>query len=239
MTGQSVQPDDPGSPVQWTLRVVNGMWRDMVSVYYANTTVWRALKSAALIFLGFFCWIGGNLTLVYVDWVPVRYVMAYGFVLLFWGPFTHVVIVPLVIRLRRTASHPVTRAFSRHGSKASLTLFLVVVVVLGTFPPGLMTFQFQVDTGASSPDVSGDLQCTKTSEVVHCHLANPSGVDHIVVVSGGETLVRDEEPPFEFEVPISEMERINEQRQFTVELRDEDGNTLRRFVQQVNLIAGE
>jgi hypothetical protein len=236
MTGQSAQPDDPGSPVQWTLRVVNGMWRDLVSVYYANTMVWRALKSAALIFLGFFCWIGGNLMLVYVDWALVRYVMAYGFVLLFWGPFTHFVIVPLVIRLRRTAANPVTRAFSRHGSKVSLTLFLVVVVVLGTFPPGLMTFDFQVDTGGAASDVSGDLECTKTSEVVNCHLANPSGVDHVVVISGGEELVVDEDPPFEFDVRIEDLETVNEQRQFTVELRDEDGKTLRRFVRKVDLI---
>lgn len=239
MTEGPARTDDPGSPVEWTLRVLKGMWRDLVSVYYANTLVWRALKSAALIFLGFFCWIGGNLTLAYVDWAPIRYVMAYGFVLLFWGPFTHVVVVPLVIRLRRTASNPVTRTVSRHGSKISLTVFLIVVVVLGTFPPGLMTFDFQVDTGDSSPDVSGDLQCTKTSEVVHCHLAEPSGVDHVVVVSGGETLATDEEPPFEFEIPISELDTVNDRRQFTVELRDEDGNTLRRFVRQVDLIPGE
>lgn len=238
MTASSGESGETESPVAFVRRVLRGMWRDMVSVYYANTLVWRVLKSGALLFLGFFCWIGGNLTLSFVDWAPFRYVTAYGFALLFWGPFTHLVVVPLVIRLRRTADHPVTRFFSRHGSKTNLTVFLVVVVVLGTFPPGVMTFQFG-GAASGAPDITGDLQCTKTPDTVHCHLVNPQGVDHVVVLSGGETIETDEQAPFEFDIPRDELAEVNDQEQFTVELRDENGNTQRRFVRQVNLIPGE
>lgn len=238
MTQDSTRTDEPDSPVIFVRRVLGGMWRDMVSVYYANTPVWRVLKSGALLFLGFFCWVGGNLTLSFVDWTPVQYVTAYGLVLLFWGPFTHLVVVPLVIRLRRTADHTVTRLFSRHGSKASLTVFLAVVIVLGTFPPGVMTFQFQ-GAASGAPDITGDLECSKTSETVHCTLVNPQGVDHVVALSGGETIETDEQPPFEFEVQRDDLASVNDQQQFTVELRDENGNTQRRFVRQLDLVPSE
>ncbi len=238
MTTSSTEPEGPESPTAFVRRVLGGMWRDMVSVYYANTMVWRVLKSGALLFLGFFCWIGGNLTLSFVDLELFRYVTAYGFALLFWGPFTHLVVVPLVIRLRRTAAHPVTRFFSRNGSKASLTVFLLLVIVLGTFPPGVMTLQFG-GAASSAPDITGDLQCTKTAETVHCHLVNPEGVDSVVVLSGGETIETVETAPFEFDIPRAELQAVNEQEQFTVELRDENGNTQRRFVRQVNLVPGE
>jgi hypothetical protein len=239
MTGGEAQREAHDSTVQWVRAVLAGMWRDLVSVYYANTLVWRGLKSGALVFLGFFCWVGGNLTLSYVDWTPLYYVIAYGFALLLWGPLTHLVVVPLVIRLRRTGRHPVTRAFSKHGSKLNLTVFVLIVLVLGTALPGVMTFEFGVDTGGSAPDVSGDLQCTKTSGAVRCAIANPSGVDRVAVLSGGETVAVDRDPPFEFEVRISELASINEQRQFTVELRDGNGDTLRRYVRQVALIPEE
>jgi hypothetical protein len=224
------------SPLRWALTVLGGMWRDMVSVYYANTLVWRALKSGALVFLGLFCWVGANLTLSYVDWTPLRYVMAYGFALLLWGPLTHLVVVPLVIRLRRTATHPVTKAFSRHGSKLNLTVFVLLVLVLGTVAPGMMTFEFGVDTGSAAPDVTGELQCTKTSDVVRCSVENPGGFDRVAVLSGGETIRTDVDPPYEFELRISELATVNEGRQFTVELRDEDGSVIRRYVRQVALI---
>lgn len=238
MTDPAPPSQEPESPVAFVRRVLHGMWRDLKSVYYANTLVWRILKSGALLFLGFFCWVGGNLTLSFVDWTPIRYVTAYGFALLFWGPFTHLVVVPLVVRLRRTGDHPVTRFLSQHGSKANLTVFFLVVVVLATVSPAVMTFDFGV-AGGATPDITGELQCTKTGEEVHCHLASPRGVDRVVVTSGGETLLVDEDPPFEFDVRRGELESVNDRVQFTVELQDAEGNTQRRFVRQVDLIPGE
>lgn len=239
----SEAPDDvdhPESPLRWTRRVIRGAWNDLLSVYYANTLIWRLLKSAALIFLGFFCWSGANLLLSYQpEWNVVYYVMAYGFALLFWGPFTHFVVVPMVIRMRRSGEGGIRQRFARHGSKLNLTVFLVIVLLLGTFPPGVMTFEFQVPAGGGdSNDVNPQLQCTKSDEVIHCHLTDARGIDHVVVSSGGERLETIEEPPFDFDVNVNELETVNGDKQFTVELRDEDGDVIRRYIRRADLIPG-
>ncbi|MFB6312163.1 MAG: hypothetical protein ABEH64_13395, partial [Salinirussus sp.] len=135
--------ESPPGPGEWLRQTLRGMWRDLKSVYYANTPIWRLLKSAALVFLGLFCWAGANLLLSFFQDVFVLWILlSYGFLLLLWGPLTHFVVVPLVIRLRRTANSPVTRWLSRHGSKLNLTVFVVLVLILAVYPLGIMTFQF-------------------------------------------------------------------------------------------------
>jgi len=72
----------------------------------------------------------GNVLLAYwTDSVTVRYALAYGFVLILWGPLTHLLVVPAVIRLRRTAENPTVRRIVRHGSKINFATFLVIVAV--------------------------------------------------------------------------------------------------------------
>jgi hypothetical protein len=232
--------DYPGNPIEWTRSVVRGAWNDLLSVYYANTLIWRILKSGALIALGLFAWSGANLLLSYrPDWGFLYYVMAYGFALLFWGPFTHFVVVPLVIRLRRSGKGGVRRFFARHGSKANLSVFLAILLVLGTFPPGVMTFEFQVPAGGGGGEsVNPDLQCTRSGDVIHCHLSDSRGIDHVVVSSGGEELEVIEEPPFDFDVNVNDLETVNGDEQFTVELRDENGDTLRRYIRRADLVPG-
>lgn len=237
---ESPNPSEPGSPVVWTRTVIRRAWNDLVSVYYANTLIWRLLKSAALIFFGLFLWSGANLLLSYqAGWNVFHYVMAYGFALLFWGPFTHFVVVPLVIRMRRSGKGGIRRQFARHGSKINLTVFLLVVLVLGTAIPGVMTFEFQVPAGdGSGGNVNPQLQCTKSGDIVHCHLSDSRGIDHVVVSSGGEHLETIEEPPFDFNVNVKDTEAVNGDKQFTVELRDENGDTIRRYIRRVDLIPG-
>ena len=232
--------DHPGSPLQWTRRTVRGLWRDTKSVYYANTPIWRGLKSAALVFLGLFCWAGANLLLSYLPdlWI-LWLVLSYGFLLLFWGPLTHFVVVPLVIRLRRTAKHPVTRWFSRHGSKVNLTVFFVLVVVLAAFPLGIMTFQFQLPSGGDGGGVNAQLQCTRSGDNIHCHLSNSQGIDHVYVTSGGELLVDDRDPPFDFDLSVDELSAVRDEKQFTVELRDENDELIRSYRRRLDLIPGE
>jgi len=46
-------------------RVLIQAWRDLLSVYYANTPIWRLFKSAGLLFFGFFCWSASSLVLSY------------------------------------------------------------------------------------------------------------------------------------------------------------------------------
>jgi hypothetical protein len=229
---------DPGSPLEWGRKVLVSGWRDLKSVYYANSTIWKLLKSAALLFMGFFLWAGTNLLLSYQPgWGFLYYAMAYGFVLLLWGPLTHLVVVPFVIRMRRSGEGGLSQFISRHGSKTNLTIFIIIVLILGTFPLGVMTFEFQLPSGGGS-DVNPSLDCTRSSETVHCHLSDSRGIDRVVVTSGGETLEVIEEPPFEFTLDTNQMNGERGDKQFLVELQDENGDTLRRYNRRVELIPG-
>jgi hypothetical protein len=233
-------PQYPGSPIEWTRRVVREGWNDFLSVYYANTTIWRLFKSGALLFLGFFCWSGANLLLSYrADWGFLYYVMAYGFALILWGPLTHLVVVPLVIRLRRTSRGGVRSWLGRNGSKANLSVFVLIVLLLGTFPPGVMTFEFQMPAGGGdTADVNPQLQCTRSGDAIHCHLSDSRGIDRVVVTSGRTEITTIEEPPYDFDVATGDLETVNGDRQFTVELQDENGDTIRRYIRRAELIPG-
>lgn len=228
----------PRSITERTSLVIRGAWRDAKSIYYANTPLWRWLKSGSLVLFGLFCWSGAAVLLSYrPDWGFLTYVMAYGFLLVGWGPLTHFLIVPLVIRVRRTATHPTTRWLTRHGSKLNLTIFFTLVIVFGTLTPGIMMLEF---SGALAPgsngDVDPDLSCSTTDDIVECHLSDSTGIDHVVVTTGGREIVRLDEPPFEFTIRIDELETVTGQKQFTVELRDAEGSTLRRHVRTLGMI---
>lgn len=219
-----------------TLRwYVTQMWRDLLSVYYANTPIWRWFKSAALIFLGFFLWTSGAVLLsVRPKWTVLHYVMAYGFLLLFWGPLTHFVVVPATIRLRRTARHPIAQGLSRNAGKINLAIFFALVIVLGAITPSVMLLEFAPLAGdGNGTDVRGDLVCHTGEEVVSCHIEGAQGIDHVVVTSGGDVVATADEPPFEFEVRIDELDETRTGKQFTVDYRDEEGETLRRSVRTV------
>lgn len=208
-------------------------WRDLLSVYYANTPIWRWLKSGALLFLGVGLWAASAVVYSVTDWQVILYVMAYGFLLIFWGPFTHMVVVPLTIRLRRTAETKPARMFSRNSGKINLAIFFTCVITLATFAPGLMMLDFSPSVNSSGPDVSGDLVCDSGEEVVTCEIADPQGIDHVVVISGGGTLRTVEGPPFEFELQREELDETRTGLRFEVEYRDSDGNTLDRRVERV------
>lgn len=238
MSDDPDEPAHPGSPLEWTRRVLSSAWQDLKSVYYANTPIWRLLKSAALLFLGLFTWAGSNLLLSFrPDWTVLWIFLSYGFVLVIWGPFTHFVVVPLVIRLRRTSQGPVTHWLGRHGSKLNLTVFFLVVLLLAAYPLGVMTVQFQLPAGDSG-SVNPQLQCTKSGERIHCHLSDSRGVDHVRILSGGERLQQIDEPPFDFNLDTSELETVRDEKQFTVELRDENDDLVRRYIRRADLIPG-
>ncbi|RQG95347.1 hypothetical protein [Natrarchaeobius chitinivorans] len=232
--------DDTSNTIRSVLVRLGGiprrLWRDLLSVYYTNTPVWRWLKSGTLVFFGFFLWVATSLLYSFQsEWGWLTYVMAYGFVLILWGPLTHMVVVPLAIRLRRTANHPVARAFSRHASKVNLSVFLLVVIVLGAVPIGPMMLDVTGFVGGDgSPDVSADVDCETDDQLVTCLVETDDRVDHVVVLSGNRELDRaDGSPPFTLEFDRADAEEVVGQKQFTVELRDGDGDTLRRYVQTV------
>ena len=213
-------------------------WRDLLSVYYANTPIWRWLKSGALVFFGFGLWAASAVVHSVTGWTVMVYLMAYGILLIFWGPFTHFVVVPVTIRLRRNAKSRIGRVFSRNSGKINLTVFFVCVLVLATFVPGLMMLEFSSPlAGDGEPSASGELVCDPGDEVVSCEILNPQNIDHVVVLSGGETLRTVEEQPFEFELQHGELDETRTGLRFEVEFRDSDGNTLQRLVERISITA--
>lgn len=218
------------------VRYVKRPWYDLLSIYYTNTPIWRWLKSAALVFLGFFLWTAGNVLFsVRPEWTFLTYVMAYGFVLLVWGPFTHMVVVPMTIRLRRSANHPAMQRFARQISKINFLTFLLIVVIVGMVAPGIMLLDFSTSIGnGNGAEVSGDLNCEADETVVTCTVENPEGIDHVVVSSGGETITTVEGPPFEFEIERDRLEDTPTGREFTVDYRNAEGETVQRHIEQVS-----
>ncbi|WP_436903447.1 hypothetical protein [Halovenus halobia] len=205
-------------------------WRDLLSIYYANTPIWRWLKSGALLFLGFGLWAGGSAVHSVTDWRPVLYVMAYGFLLIVWGPFTHMVLVPLTVRLRRNASTAVGRTFSRNSGKINLTIFALCVISLATLAPGVMLLEFSPSTGTGAQSVSGDLVCDGGEQTVSCEIVDPQGIDHVVVLSGGEQLKRVDGSPFTFTVDRSNLKESPTGQELVVEYRDENGQLRQRLI---------
>lgn len=210
-------------------------WRDMLSVYYANTPVWRWLKSGALVFLGLFLWTGGNVVLsVKPGWTVLHYVMAYGFLLLLWGPLTHFVVVPLAIRLRRDGESRAARIFAWNSGKINLAIFFALVIVIGTITPGIMLFEFSPSVGDDGTnDVTGNVVCEFGETTVSCEVEDAQGFDHAVVTSGSEQLARVDDPPYAFEVRTENLAETRTGQQFEVTFRDEDGNRIRRFIRTV------
>ena len=211
-------------------------WRDLLSVYYANTPTWRWLKSGALVFMAFFLWTGSSVVLsVQPGWTPLYYTMAYGFLLLVWGPLTHLLVVPLTIRLRRTAQHPVTRTFARNSGKINLAIFFALVAVFGTLTPGIMLLEFSpTDDGGGGGEIaaSGDVVCEFEDPII-CRVEDARGIDHVVVTSGGEVVATDGDPPFEVTFERADLAETRTGSEFRVEFRNENDETVRRFVRTV------
>jgi len=235
MSQESVQ-----SPLEWTRTTLRNAWRTTKSVYYANSLSWRFLKSGALVFIGFFLWAGANLLLSYQPgWAWLYYPMAYGFLVLVYGPIHHFVVIPLALRWRRAGG--VRTRLGRRLPVSMLAVFLVAVVVLGTVPAGPMTVDFQSSLEDAGADIDPGLLCTKSTDDggetrVHCHLSDADGIDHVAVVSGGEEVTVDRDPPFDFDVHASELTAVTGQKQFQVVLRDAEGNTIRRYSRTLSMI---
>lgn len=230
---------DERSPFELARDGIGAAWRSLKTVYWANSPSWRLLKAGALLFFGFFLWAGSNVVLSYQPaWTPLQYTAAYGFLLLVYGPLHHLVLIPLALRWRRAPD--LRRRVGRRLPNGGLALFLVAVVVLGTVPPAAMMVDFTQALESSSADINPDLQCVKNDgangTVVHCHLTESRGVARIQVESGGETVLTDDDPPYEFSVEVRKLNRVMGDRKFTVVLLDDDGNTVRRYTRRVGVI---
>ncbi|WP_458205704.1 hypothetical protein [Haladaptatus sp. NG-SE-30] len=228
------------SPVQWTKHATVDGWHTLLTIYYANSISWRALKTGALVFFGFFLWSASNLLLSYQPtWTVLHYVMAYGFILLFYGPFHHLVVIPLAIRFRKQGG--TKTKVGRKLPNTGLVVFLVAVIIVGTFPTSPMLFDFGSALEDSGADINPDLLCTKSGDsgqmTIHCHLTESEGIDTVSVESGGKTIRTDESPPFDFTIRENELTEVTGQKQFQVVLRDENGEMIRRYTRTVGMVA--
>lgn len=228
-----------GSPLALGARAVGTAWSTLKTVYYANSLSWRVLKSGALVFFGFFLWASSNVLYAYnPEWTILRYPMAYGFLLVGYGPVHHFVVLPLALRWRRRSG---TRCrVGKRLPNAMLAVFLAAVVVLGTVPVGPVVVDFRSSLEGAGADVSPDLLCVKTTAddgtAVHCHLTESRGIDRVVVESGDSRLVVDDEPPFEFTVHERELESVMGEKRFTVVLLDEDGELVRQYTRRLSMV---
>lgn len=226
------KPESVEGPIETARWAASQGWRDLMSIYYANSFVWRWLKSGALIFLGLFLWAGS--AVVYglrPEWTVLIVPMAYGFVLILWGPLTHMLIVPTVLRLRRSANTPTRRTLARHGSKLNFSLFLVIVVVLAVLQPGIMLLDFAPDDADPTQDVRGEIDCSEPVDgEITCQVHDPHGFDHVAVIStNGAVIARDDQSPYEV---TFDRDAIDGTR-YLVQLRDADGNRLKAVSQQL------
>jgi hypothetical protein len=234
MSEESVQ-----SPGAWVAGSLRDAWRTTRSVYYANSLSWRFLKSGALVFFGFFLWSASNILLSYQPtWTWLTYPMSYGFLVILYGPVHHFLVIPLAIRWRRSGDR--AARIGRRLPTAGLAVFLAAVVVLGTVPAGPVVFDFQSSLEGTSADIDPDLLCTQSSAdgeaEIHCHLTESEGIDHVVVMSGGERIAVDRTPPFDFDVSESQLTTVTDQKQFQVVLKDADGNTIRRYTRTLSSV---
>lgn len=220
--------EGPLDTVRW---MAGQAWRDLMSVYYANTPVWRWLKSGALVFFGLFTWAGAAVVLsVQPAWAALSVVMAYGFLLIFWGPLTHMLLVPAILRLRRTASRPATRWLGRHGSKLNIAIFVTLVAMLAVAQPGFMLLEFSPSGVSGETNVNGEIHCTTTGDgSITCEVDEPAGFDHVVVRSGDAVIARADEPPYTLEFHRDDV--VGDR--YLVQMRDENGNHLRTVSREV------
>jgi hypothetical protein len=242
MPDDSVDADGRQRPEEPSVDVgdlVGNAWSTLKTVYYANSVSWRVLKAGGLVFFGFFLWAGANLLYSYnPELTLLQYPMAYGFILILYGPIHHLVVLPIAFRWRRATG--LRQRIGSRGPNAMLVLFLVAVVVLGTFPAGPMLVDFQGALQSGGANISPDLLCTKSTTQngtsIHCHLTETEGIDRIVVKSGSSELLVDDTPPYEFTVHERELESVTGEKRFTVMLQDEKQNLIRRYTRRLSMI---
>jgi hypothetical protein len=217
-------------------------WRLIKSIYYASATSWRLLKAGSLVFLGFFCWSASNLMVSYgVDGLFWYLLMAYGFLLIFFGPLTHLVLLPYALPwLRRRRRDSFLHTLGKNLSPTTLTVFFLLVTVMGVTRADIMTFDFSPSSYSRPPvaDINPELRCNylDNKEVIECRLTSDSGIASLVLESGNQELLVDNEPPFSFVIAEDGLEEVVGQRQLRVILRDDQRNTVRQFTRTVRMI---
>lgn len=236
------KPQGPGAPAPRSAdarRAPNALvraWRVVKSIYYASAPSWQVLKSGALLFFGFFCWSSANLLLSYQpNWTVLYYVMAYGFLLTWYGPLTHLALVPhLIPWLRRRPHGSVLHRVGKQLTPISLTLFFSAVLLMGAFPPDVMRVDFQsIAAGERTADVNPTLTCMHEAATIACRLDDAAGVGSITVESGGRELLTRSADDLAFSVDEGDLVEVVGRREFQVIVYTPEGEEARRFTRSV------
>lgn len=216
-------------------------WRTVKSIFYASAPNWQVLKSGALLFFGFFCWSSANLLLSYQPgWTGLYVLMAYGFLLTWFGPLTHLVLVPhLIPWLRRRPRGSWLHRIGKHFATGILTLFFAAVLLMGAFPPDVMRVDFRsITTEARTADVNPTLTCTREASnaaLIECRLDDAEGVGSIEVTSGRESLV-ERSDDFTFALSENDLVQVVGRQEFQVVVYTPDGEEARRFTRNAAAI---
>lgn len=227
------------SPIATGVTIVKSGWSTLKTVYYANSISWRFLKAGTLMFFGFFLWAGSNVLHSYnPDLALLQYPMAYGFVLILYGPLHHLVVLPLAFRWRRKGGSK--RRVGRRLPNTMLTGFVILILVLGTFPAGAMTVDFNAGLESGSSDTNPDVLCDKSQveneTEINCSLTDSEEVDRVVVMNDGSQLRVVEDRPYEFTIREHELEAVTGEKQFRILLESEDGTMIRRYTRRLSMI---
>lgn len=215
-------------------------WGILRTVYWFNSLPWRFLKSGALIVLGFFCLSGANLLHSYKpNWDFLNYFIAYGFLLIVYGPIHHMIVIPLSLHLVHYSWGRRLRV-NKRGPFWTLMLFFAVVIVFGTYPLDVMTFEFSAPQLTRTADVDPDINCYRTSKdessTINCHVPAVEVIAYVEVENKGKIVLTDRKPPFEFTLNASELEEVVGRKNFHIILRGEDGHMIRRYVRSASML---
>ncbi|MFB6347249.1 MAG: hypothetical protein ABEK50_16115 [bacterium] len=222
----------------WNL-LKNG-WDILRTVYWYNSLPWRILKSGALIVLGFFCLSGGNLLHSYKPhWDFLNYIIAYGFLLIVYGPIHHLLVIPLSLKGAHY-SWGQTLRINKRGPFWTLIAFFVAVGFFGAYPLDVMTFEFSAPQLTQSHDIDPDVECYRKAQtddpLIYCNVPVRDAIAYVEVENRGNVIETDREPPFELTVDASELEEVVGQKNFHIILRDKNDYMIRRYVRSATMV---
>lgn len=217
-------------------------WGISRTVYWYNSIPWRILKSGALVILGFFSLSGGNLVLSYKpEWTFLNYVVAYGFLLIIYGPIHHLIVIPLSLKLVHTSWGQNFRVNKRIPFW-TLIIFFVVVIYLGMYPVSVMKFEFKALNLTQTPDINPKVSCYRKrssmgeSDEIICRVPDKEGIAYVEVENNGSIVLTDRSPPFKFTISVGDLEEVVGTKNFHVVIRDQNGSMIRRYVRSISLI---
>lgn len=221
------------------LELIERGWEILNTVYSYNSVPWRLLKAGALIVFGFFNFMAGNLLYSYKpDWNFLKFFMAYGSLLIVYGPIHHLVVIPGSLKLGRY-SWARNLKIPQWGHVILLVTFFSAVVYFSVFPMNFMIFEIEAQGMMGATDIDPEVTCWRPKEnstTIKCTVSHEPGIDYVDLQTRDKTVLTSDTVPHHFSVDESNIDEVVGQKTFSIIPRDKHGNILRRYVQQVDLL---